>query len=172
MSAVSFDHLPDDARVWVFAASRPLSEDEAARLLSRVDGHLTEWHAHGRAVVGARDWCYDRFLMVGADERASGVSGCSLDSLFHALGDAEAELGVQLRDASRVWFRDAEGDIRSLPRTEFRTLVREGEVDADTVVFDNTVSTAGDVRAGRWERPMRESWHRQVFLKAAPSGQR
>lgn len=156
--------MPGDARLWVFAASRALTGAEAERLLARVDEHLAEWHAHGRPVAGARDWRHERFLLVAADERASGVSGCGIDSLFQALGEAEREMGITLRDGSLVWFRDGERAIRSLPRPEFRALTRAGEVDETTPVFDNTATTVGDVRAGRWERPLGASWHAGVFL--------
>ena len=163
MSPVSFDQLPDDARVWVFAASRPLVEAESAALLRGVDGFIGEWAAHGAAVRGARDWRHDRFLLVGADERATGVSGCSIDSLFHALAAAEAATGVTLRDSSLVFFRDAGGEVRAVPRPEFRRMAAAGEVAEDTVVFDNTVTTAGDVRAGRWETRLRDAWHARAF---------
>jgi hypothetical protein len=163
MSAVPFDQLPDDARVWVFAASRPLSEAEGASLLRRVDGFVERWAAHGAPVRGARDWRHGRFLLVGADERATGVSGCSIDSLFHALADAEAELGITMRDASAVYFRGEDGEVRSVPRPEFRRMAAAGEVRDDTPVFDNTVATAGDVRAGRWETRLRDAWHARAF---------
>ena len=160
---VSFDQMPDDARVWVFAASRPLSAAESESLLARVDGFIDGWAAHGAPVRGARDWRHDRFLLVGADERATGVSGCSIDSLFHVLAAAEAESGVTLRDATPVFFRDAAGEVRSVPRPEFRRMAAAGEVADDTVVFDNTVTTVGAVREGRWETRLRDSWHGRAF---------
>lgn len=163
MSAVPFDQLPDDARVWVFAASRPLTEAESAGLLRGVDGFIERWAAHGAPVRGARDWRHDRFLLVGADERATGVSGCSIDSLFHALAAAEAATGVTLRDSSLVFFRDTAGEVRSVPRPDFRRMAAAGEVAEDTVVFDNTVTTAGDMRAGRWETRLRDAWHARAF---------
>ena len=166
MTSVPFRQLPDDARLWTFAASRPLDSAEAARLLERVDAHLDGWLAHGRAVHGGREWRYDRFLLVAADERATGVSGCSIDALFRVLGELEQELGVALRDGSRVWFRDADGEIRAASRAEFRGLAREGAIGADTTVFDTTVATVGELRGGRWETPMTHSWHGRAFLPA------
>ncbi len=161
--SVSFDQLPDDARVWVFAAARPLGEAESASLLRGVDEFVEGWAAHGAPVRGARDWRHGRFLLVGADERATGVSGCSIDSLFHALAAAEADTGISLRDSSLVFFRDASGEIRSVPRPEFRRLAAAGEVSDDTPVFDNTVTTVGAIRAGRWETRLRDSWHARAF---------
>jgi hypothetical protein len=163
MFAIPFDRLPDDARLWVFAASRPLAGEERERLLSRVDAFVDNWTAHGRPVVGARDLRHDRFLLVAADERATGVSGCSVDSLFRALGDLETELGLSLRSASDVHYRDEEGNIRSVTRTAFRELARAGGVTPDTVVFDNTVGEVGTLRSGRWETRLADAWHARAF---------
>ncbi len=51
-----------------------------------------------------------------------------------------------------------------MPRPEFRALAREGAVHEDTPVIDSTVSTVGELRAGRWETPMGRSWHGRAFL--------
>lgn len=161
--ATSLAEMPDNARVWVFAAPRALSADESARLMERVDGFVVRWTAHGRPVVGAREWRYGRFLLIAADEEATGVSGCSIDSLYRVLQEAERELQLPLMDASRVWYRDPDGAIRSETRAEFRDRVRSGEVGDETPVFDNTVSTVGAVRAGEWERPFRDAWHARAF---------
>jgi hypothetical protein len=163
MSAVDFSLLPGDARLWIFAASRPLAADESAALLARVDDFVGGWLAHGHPVVGARDWRHGRFLLVGADERATGVSGCSIDSLFRVLKELEGRLGAGLLDRSGIWFRDASGEIRSATRPEFRALVQAGEVGEDTVVFNNTLGTVGELLAGKWEVPVRDSWHARAF---------
>jgi len=172
MPAIPFDRLPDDARIWVFAAARPLSADESARLLERVDAFIAEWAAHGVPVVGARELRHDQFLVIGADERATGVSGCSTDTLFHTLATAEQELGVAMRDGSRVFWRDRDGQVRSATRAEFRALAASGEVDADTIVFDNTVATAGNLREGLWETRLADAWHARAFPLRTGAGSR
>lgn len=170
MPMTSFDRMPDDARLWVFAAPRPLQPPEADALLARVDGFLERWAAHGAPVLGARDLRHGQFLLVAADERATGVSGCSIDTLFHALAEVEEALGTELRrTASLVHYRDAAGAVRAAERPGFRRLAQAGEVGEGTVVFDNTVATVGDLRAGRWERPFRDSWHARAFPLGAAS---
>jgi hypothetical protein len=167
MPAMPFSEMPDHSRVWIFAAARPLNEQEAQVLLDQVDAFLGEWHAHGAAVVGGRDWRYDRFLMIAADETATGVSGCSGDALFGMLKETERGRGVPLLDSAPVWYRDRAGEIRALSRPEFRALVQSGEVDEETTVFNNTVTTISDVRVGKWETPLRDSWHAKAFPVAA-----
>jgi hypothetical protein len=163
---VPFAQIPDHARIWIFGSAEPIVESDARRLLERVDEFVGSWLAHGQPVVGGYDWRYDRFLIVAADERATGVSGCSIDSLFRSLRDVERETGRTLLDSSPVWFRDQSGEIRSVPRGEFRQLMRDGDVPDDALVFDNTVNTVGALRSGEWERPLRESWHGKAFLGA------
>ena len=160
----SFEEMPDEARLWVFAAPEPLDERQEGWLREHVGEFVEGWTAHGAPVAGAYDLVDDRFLLIAADEAATGVSGCSIDALTRTLKQAERELGVSLLDAaSRVWYRDPSGEVRATPRAQFRERVRAGEVAGETPVFDNTAPTVGAVRRGEWERPMRESWHAKAF---------
>lgn len=163
-----FADMPDDARLWIFAAERPLDAAEARALTAVVDDFLAGWHAHRHPVVGARDLRLDRFLLVAADERATGVSGCSIDSLYRALKDAERRLGVSLLDSSLVLYRDRDGTVHSVDRAGFRALVRSGAVNAGTRVFDNTVGSVGELRSEQWERSFSSSWHARAFSAPDP----
>ncbi len=104
MPITPFASTPDAARTWVFGTSQPVLGEDAVRLLARVDGFLRGWRAHGAPVVGACDWRYDRFLLIAADEEATGVSGCSIDSLFRSLREVENEVGATVLDGSLVPF--------------------------------------------------------------------
>ena len=162
MPLVSFDQLPDDSRLWIFAADRTLGVDESRRLLDAVDAFLAQWKAHGHPLSVAREWKYDRFLLVGADESSAGASGCSVDAMVNRLAELERQLAVQLLDHGPVLFR--EGDrIARLARPAFAELARGGGVTADTVVFNNTLTRVGELREGRWEAPARSSWHARAF---------
>jgi hypothetical protein len=165
-TAAPLARMPDHARLWVFAAPRALSPAEAGVLEERISDFISRWHAHGHPVVGGWALEHDRFLLVAADEDATGVSGCSMDSLYDSLKALERELGVSLLDAaSRVWYRDQDDEIQALTRPEFRALARSGKVGPETIVFDHTVATLGAVRAGGWEREMKDSWQGKAFLK-------
>ena len=152
MPRVDFRSLPDDARVWVFAADRPLADSAAERLLGEVDGFLDAWAAQ---VSG---WREDRFLAIAVDQRDAHASGCSIDGLFRVLQRLEPHLGASLLGGGRVLYRDASGAVRTVSRDEFGTLATQGAVTGETRVFDATVSTAGAWRE-RFEKPAAESWH-------------
>lgn len=165
--ARSLDILPDEARLWVFGASRPLENHEEERLLATVDRFLAQWHAHGHPLSAAREWRYGRFLLVGVDERVAAPSGCSIDALTRELKDLERALGLTLVDGGAVWYREgaADGPVRCTDRPGFGALVQEGMVGPDTVVFDGSLTRVEELRQGKWERSARDGWHAQVFFR-------
>lgn len=160
---ISFSQLPGHARLWVFASERPLASDETTRLLDAVDAFLASWHAHQVPLMCARDWRHDQFLLVGADEQAAGVSGCSIDALVRSMKALGADLGVSLLDHGAVHFREG-SQVRRLSRDAFGASAEAGEVSPETLVFDNTVTSVGALRAGGWERPASTSWHQRAFF--------
>ena len=162
MAQVSFDALPSDARLWIFAAERTLSPEERDRLLRAVDEFLADWKAHGQPLTVAREWRYDQFLLVAVDEASAGASGCSIDAMVNTLARLERALSVQLLDHGPVLFRRG-GDIARLPRPAFAELARGGGVSADTVVFNNTLTRVAELREGKWETPARASCHARAF---------
>ena len=162
MPRIEFGALPDDARVWVFAADRPIGGVAADRLLDHVDDFLDGWAAHGRPLSCARDWIEDRFLALGVDQRDAHASGCSIDGLFRVLKALEPQLGATLLGGGRVLYRDADGRVQSTTRDEFSSMAVAGTVSKDTHVFDATVGTAGAWRE-RFETTAAESWHASLL---------
>ena len=162
MPRVSFDLLPNDARVWVFGAASDLAPPKSERLLGAVDDFLAQWNAHGSPLRCGREWRDGRFLAIGVDQSTAGASGCSIDGLFRTLARLEPELGTSLLGGGRVYYRDAEGRVRATTRVTFNQLARDGHVGAETPVFDTSVTTAGAWRE-QFERPARESWHAELI---------
>lgn len=165
MPLVPFEQLPDDARLWVFAARAPLDEVDAPRMLAAVDGYLLQWQAHGTPLTSAREFRDEHFLAVGVDERAAGASGCSIDGLFKVLQGIEGGIGTSMVGGGTLYFRGAGGMVHGCSRAEFEHMAAMGEVDARTPVFDTTLTTVGEYRA-RFERPAGESWHGSLLPAA------
>lgn len=168
MPTLPFHEMPDRGRLWVFAAPRDLGPDEERRLLDEVDRFLEGWKAHGQPLTNARDWREHRFLFVAVDPVSEPPSGCSIDAMVRVLKGLEAELGVALTDHAPVHFRDGD-EARSAARGEFKRMAAEGEVGPETPVFDTTITSVGELREGRWERPAREAWHGRAFMGMSPA---
>jgi hypothetical protein len=160
--SVPFASLPDDARLWVFAAAEPVAGDAERALLDAADQFLAGWAAHGVPLRCARDWRDGRFLAIGVDQSVEGASGCSIDGLFRSLRTLEPRLGTTLLAGGRVYWRDADGRGAlgrpgALPRPRPGGRARRRHA---------RVRHHGDDRSGAWrgafERPLAASWHAQV----------
>ncbi len=164
MSVLTFSNLPDTARIWIYGAERPLTSEQIRALNNHMEAFLMEWQSHGREVTPSWQLLHDRFVVIGVDEAAVHLSGCSIDSMARSLGGFNRASGLNFSNSGgEVFYRDTAGKIDCVDRSAFRDMVKQGTVNEQTVVFNNTVTTVGEFRAGRWEVPMRNSWHSQVF---------
>lgn len=164
MPRIPFSRLPDDARLWVFPAHRPLTPQEEEGLLARVDAFLQGWAAHGTPLLAGRDWRERRFLLIAVDESSAPPSGCSIDSLVRILKEEGEALGMSFLDHTPVWYRSGE-EIQQTDREAFRERVETGLVTAETPVFDHTVTRLSQLRNGDWEKPASRSWHGKAFFR-------
>ncbi len=169
MPRVPFEVLPGHGRLWVFPASRTLTDVEARACLEAVDEFLASWAAHGVPLKSGRELREGRFLLVGVDVDAEAPSGCSIDALVNRLRDFGGEFRVMLIDHQPVWFRDGT-EIRTLSRAEFRALVADGGIGADVPVFDTSLTRVEQARVGELERSATETWHGQAFFKDRSAG--
>jgi hypothetical protein len=169
MPRTDFEKLPDHGRLWVFPATRDLTDAEAETCLEAVDGFLEGWAAHGVALVSGRELRERRFLLVGVDVDAEAPSGCSIDSLVRRLRELGSELGVGLIDHAAVWYR-MDGDVRTASRADFKRLAEAGSVAPETRVFDTTLTSLRELREGALERPAAETWHGRAFFGARSTG--
>jgi hypothetical protein len=163
MPRISFEELPSDARLWIFAAERPLSTEESDRVLEATDAFIDEWAAHGVPLTAGRELRYNQFVLVGVDERAAGVSGCSVDALVRRMQQLEQVLDVELVNNGPVLYREG-NVIERVSRERFAELAASGTVGPSTRVFDNTLTRVGDLVAGKWEVKAADAWHAKAFF--------
>lgn len=167
MPGMSFDDLPEEARVWVYGADRELDAPTEAKLLEAVDEFLSRWAAHGVPLHTARRWDEGRFLTIGVDSTREGASGCSIDGLFRALKALESELGARIVTSGLVYYRGKDGRIHAVTRDEFTERAAKGEIDGGTEVFDLSVTSASEWR-GRFRSRAADSWHASLIADGAP----
>jgi hypothetical protein len=159
-----FRDFPDHARLWVFALARDLTPVERALVQERLDEFIRAWQSHGAPVRGAYAIMENRFVLI-AGYVGDGVSGCSTDSMVRVMKELRMEHGIDGFDRSLVHFRDRDRAARAVTRAEFQKLVEEGRVGDDTPVFDATVQSVADLRAGRFETTFARGWHARAFTR-------
>jgi hypothetical protein len=158
---VDFKLLPNNARVWIFQASRKLSETEVAILKPRTESFLNQWTAHGQNLEAGFEVRYNRFIVLGLNQDNASASGCSIDASVKFIQSLEKDFEVDLLDKMNVTFYNGQF-IAHKSLSDFRKMAKAKSVSANTIVFNNLVNTKAEYLEN-WEVPAKESWH-QRFL--------
>jgi len=150
-------------RLWIYQSSRLLTEAECARITDVLQQFVAQWTAHGNQLLGSFEIRHNLFILLKVDESKAMVTGCSIDKSVHLLKKLESELGISLFDRQQIVFRDAYNTLWVVHQDEFRSLLRSGDVNEHTTVYNNTITSTEDL-ADKWEVPLWKSWHARVFL--------
>lgn len=150
------DNFHADSRVWVYQCSRLFSLGEALDIEKKLEDFTTQWKSHGTPVKGEAHLFFGQFIVLLADETATGVSGCSTDSSVRLIKEIEQQYQVNLFDRTTLAFVVKE-KIQLLPLSQLQYAVDNGFIDADTLYFNNLVQTKAELE-NSWIVPVKESW--------------
>lgn len=151
----------ENSRVWIYQADRKLSDEETQQIQQHLNAFAAQWTAHNNQLKAAGDVRYNRFLILIVDESQAGASGCSIDKSVHFMKQIEQAFGVNLFDRFNLAYREG-NEVLSLTRNAFEEKLTSGEINKDTIVFNNLVPTVTDLQT-KWEVPLKDSWHMQLF---------
>ena len=160
MTLTAFAALPDDARLWLIAFTQPVTAEELA---PEVEALLSHWRHKGVQYTATWTLLEDRILAIAEPTLAAAPSGCAIDGMLRGVKQSAQRLGLELLDPQAVLARSQEG-LRSFDRTELPARLEEGALGAHTPVLDLALLTLGDLRAGRMERPLADTWIGRKFL--------
>jgi len=161
--------LPADfagkSRVWIYQSPRLFMISEALQIEEMLESFVREWHTHGAPVRGHANLLYGQFIVVMADESASGVSGCSTDSMVRVIKEIEQRYNTPMFDRLNLAFF-IKDKVQMVPMAQLPYALENGFVDENTLYFNNTVLTKAELEE-KWLIPLKSSWLAPKFLKSA-----
>jgi hypothetical protein len=154
------EHIPadfnDNSRVWIYQSSRLFFISEALEIENMLNNFALNWKSHGASVKGFAGLLFGQFIVLMADETATGVSGCSTDSSVHLIKSIEEKYKVQLFDRQTLAFI-VKDKIQLLPLSQLGYAVENDFISPDTLYFNNTVLSKKEMTE-KWIVPVKESW--------------
>lgn len=162
---LTLHEMPAHSRVWIYQCNRDLQEKEIAEIKRKAVMFLLEWTSHGSAMRATIDVLYNRFIVVLADEEHAQASGCGIDKSVKFIQQLEQDYSITLFDRLLTAYRDEKGTIRTERLPQFEQLAEQGKVNANTIVFNNMVTTKEEMET-KWEVPMAKSWHKRMLVHA------
>lgn len=145
-----------DSKVWVYQCNRLFSLNEALETEEMLYEFTRQWKSHGTPVKGTAHLFFGQFIVLMADETATGVSGCSTDSSVRLIKDVEQKFGVNMFDRTTLAFI-IKDKIQLLPLSQLQYAANNGFINPDTLYFNNLVQTKKELE-NQWIVPVKESW--------------
>jgi len=150
------DNFAPQSRVWIYQSNRLLTMSEALKAEDMLQDFVASWNSHGDPVKGYGNLFFGQFVVLMADESATGVSGCSTDSSVRLIKTMEASFGIQLFDRQSLAFLQKD-KVQLLPLSQLSYAFQNNFIDTDTIYFNNTVLTKAELEIN-WMVPVKNSW--------------
>lgn len=159
------EHLPEDfadsSRVWIYQSNRLFFISEALEMEQLLNDFVKDWKSHGTPVKGYANLFYGRFIILMADENATGVSGCSNDSSVRLIKDIESKLSINMFDRQQLTFFIKE-KVEQIPLSQLNYAIENGFITKETLYFNNTILTKKELKE-KWPAPAGETWLASKF---------
>ena len=153
-------YLPADfnpnSKVWIFQSSRSFGSNELKEVESMLHEFVFGWTSHGAKVKGFGSVFFDMFIILMADETASGVSGCSTDSSVRIIKEIEKRFQVDLFNRQSLAFVVKE-KIEQIPLSQLDYAFNNGFISPETLYFNNVVLSKKELEEN-WVIKMKDSW--------------
>ncbi len=158
---ISFEQLPENARVWIYQANRPFTDEEERFVLQQGKLFAQQWAAHGQGLRASVTVLHRRFVVVAVDEQHQAPTGCAIDgsvgfvrSLAGMLQNQSAPVDFFDRTLVAFWLNDS---VALIPLAKAKQQISDGQIQPDTLIFNNLVATKSELTE-QWQIPVQNSW--------------
>jgi hypothetical protein len=139
---------------------------EALEIETMLENFIKSWNSHGTPVKGEAHLFFGQFVVLIADESATGVSGCSTDSSVRLIKDIGDKFGVNMFDRMALAFVK-EDKVQLLPLSQLQYAFDNNFINGDTLYFNNLVQTREELD-NKWIIPVKDSWLAKKFAAINP----
>jgi hypothetical protein len=159
---IPFNQLSTKSKVWIYASKAPLSDNQQKEISEILRQFTDTWNAHGVELRASFEIKNNHFIVIGVDELHHAPSGCSIDKSVQVIKNIESQFDIKLMDRMIVYV--LEGDlIKALPINKIPSAIQEGELLAESQVFDNTITSMVAYKK-EWVKQAQNTWLHRYFI--------
>ncbi|SED20670.1 hypothetical protein SAMN04489761_4620 [Tenacibaculum sp. MAR_2009_124] len=157
---IEHDTLSDEARVWIYPASRKFYPQEIEDLKGKLQAFVSSWKNSDEEFKASFEIKYNRFIVFYAEKNVS-LKSTDIDEQVSFILLLQNEYEIDLLDKMNVCFKQGEF-VQYKEIKAFKKMLKEKSVSSKTIVFDNLVQSKYDLE-NYWEVPMSESWYNRFL---------
>ncbi|PHX76591.1 MAG: hypothetical protein CK543_05740 [Flavobacteriales bacterium] len=161
---IPFEQLPDQSRVWVYQANRPLTGEEMEQIRSFLMNEMNAWAAHGAPLNASFEIRFNHVVIVAVNEDVNQASGCSIDASTHWFKSLGEMLHIDFFDRQIAKIRGEQ--ISLIPITSIKDLILSANLLEEDFIIPPQTSDLNQYR-NQWLQTVRESWLKKYFVKSS-----
>lgn len=161
---IPFDQLPPSSRIWIYQSDRPLTSTDVDILSGALRAFTESWLVHGQPIDASFDIRHNRFVVLAANDLAS---GCSIDHSVRTMKELGQTIKADFLNRNNVaFFQD--GQVAVVETARLRSALADGSWGKATLVFNNLVETKGGL--DKWTVAASDTWLKRYFTQETVSG--
>lgn len=159
---VENQHFAPESKIWIYPASRRLTDEESVFVKNQLLQFCKNWTAHNQSLRATAEIFENRLLILTVDESQAGASGCSIDKSVHFLEQLGESVGADFFDRMTFgWLDEPSGAVKFGNSAQLSEAIRSGEITANSLMINTLAATRAEVSEKFW-LPFSESWHRRL----------
>ena len=107
-----FSNFPNESRIWLYLADRPLEKKEEEWFNAELGLFLNSWSAHNKQLQCDGIILFAQYVVLVVNEGFEKASGCSIDSSTHFMKKAGTALNIDFFNRFFVMQLEGEAWIR------------------------------------------------------------
>lgn len=160
-----FESLPPDARVWIYQSDKLLTKDQQVIISEALHSFTDQWAVHGSPMDTSFRITDDHFIILAANDHAS---GCSIDSSVRVIRDLGEKTGVDFFNRNLIGF-EIDGNVQLVKLKDLKSAFAQGALSPTSLHYNNLVQTVHDLETA-WKMPAKDTWLRRYFDQQTVSG--
>ncbi|HEY9044352.1 MAG TPA: hypothetical protein VIN08_00565 [Ohtaekwangia sp.] len=162
---VSFNSLPPLSRIWIYQSNKKFTSADIHTISQALQSFTENWKVHGQPMEASFEIRYDQFIILAANDQAS---GCSIDSSVRIMKDIGASIDTDFFDRTKVAFK-TENEIVLLNLADLKAKYSEGIWNHLTPTFNNLVDTKSGL-AENWLVASGSTWLKRYLPQETIAG--
>ena len=142
--------------MWIYQSDRTFSEHQQIEIDELIQQFTNSWTSHGAKVKGFGKLFFNQFIILMAEETASGVSGCSTDSSVRLIKEIENKYNVDFFNRQNLAFFNGENIIQ-IPLSKLNEAITNNLINLETYYFNNVVLSKKELEVN-WIILLKNSW--------------
>lgn len=152
----NFHSLADNARVWIYAASKAISLEQTAVVQQKLDEFTAAWTSHQNKLLAEAQLLHNHFVVFMVDESQHEISGCGIDKSVGIVRELAELTGIDFFNRMDIYLL-VDGQVIQTNKQGVLEKLNQGQIDENTLYFDNLVTDKFSFLQA-WLKPIHQSW--------------